>query len=457
MRNRILYIALAFSIILMVSLGKIYLDQNGLQLRYTGEVEHTYQLIITLKNCGQFLSDAETSHRGYLLSHDQHFKAPYLEAVSRTDSTLSRIKTLSADNPTQRVNMKWLEKSVQQLIGMLNQSVESTRQTPGFIVQLQQEELIMDKVRLYIKEMENVEYELLRYRNREKDHYQRLNLIFLKYTATFGLLIFLLSIIMIIRELRERIRTQKMLEKSIFELKRSNDEIEQVSYAASHDLQEPIRKIRTFSTLLQKRFGAKLDSEEKDIVTRLEKSSERMHALLTNLVNFTSLANTNENPAMVDTDLVFTRVIEMVMAETEVFLNKPEPLPQVKGYEQQIKLLFTQLLSNSLKYKHPDRALIIDIRSDIREQRGHRKWFWQRITKTRYHVITMTDNGIGFDSSFNEKIFQLFQRLHSQTEYSGQGIGLTIARRIMTNHYGFIYATGNKGKGAVIMLWFPAA
>jgi signal transduction histidine kinase len=457
MRNRILYIALAFSIILMVSLGKIYLGQNSLQLRYTGEVEHTYQLIITLKNCGQFLSDAETSHRGYLLSHDQHFKAPYLEAVSRTDSTLSRIKTLSADNPTQRVNMKLLDKSVQQLIGMLNQSVESTRRTPGFILQLQQEELVMDKVRLYIKEMENVEYDLLRYRNREKDHYQQLNLIFLKYTATFGLLIFLLSIIMIIRELRERVRTQKMLEKSVFELKRSNDEIEQVSYAASHDLQEPIRKIRTFSTLLLKRYDGRLNSEEKDIVERLEKASERMHALLANLVNFTSLANTDERPKMVDLDLVFTRVIEMVMAETEMFLNKPEPLPEVKGYEQQIKLLFTQLLSNSLKYKHPDRALIIDIRSDVREQKGHRKWFWQRIAKTRYHVITMTDNGIGFDSSFNEKIFQLFQRLHNQTEYSGQGIGLTIARRIMTNHYGFIYATGNKGKGAVIMLWFPAA
>jgi light-regulated signal transduction histidine kinase (bacteriophytochrome) len=340
---------------------------------------------------------------------------------------------------------------------MLNQSVESTRRTPGFILQLQQEELVMDKVRLYIKEMENVEYDLLRYRNREKDHYQQLNLIFLKYTATFGLLIFLLSIIMIIRELRERVRTQKMLEKSVFELKRSNDEIEQVSYAASHDLQEPIRKIRTFSTLLLKRYDGRLNSEEKDIVERLEKASERMHALLANLVNFTSLANTDERPKMVDLDLVFTRVIEMVMAETEMFLNKPEPLPEVKGYEQQIKLLFTQLLSNSLKYKHPDRALIIDIRSDVREQKGHRKWFWQRIAKTRYHVITMTDNGIGFDSSFNEKIFQLFQRLHNQTEYSGQGIGLTIARRIMTNHYGFIYATGNKGKGAVIMLWFPAA
>lgn len=457
MRNRILYLALAFSIILLVSLGKIYLGQNNLQLRYTGEVERTYQLIITLKNCGQFLSDAETSHRGYLLSHDTHFKAPYLEAVRRTDSSLARIKTLSADNATQRVNVKWLEKSVQQLIGLLDQSVESTVRTPGFLLQLQQEELIMDKVRLYIKEMENVEYDLLRYRNSEKDHYQQLNLIFLEYTATFGFLIFLLSIIMIIRELRERVRTQKMLEKSVFELKRSNDEIEQVSYAASHDLQEPIRKIRTFSTLLLKRFVDKLDSEEKDIVTRLEKASERMHALLGNLVNFTSLANTNENPSLVETDTVFTRVIEMVMADTEVFLNKPEPLPQVRGFEQQIKLLFTQLLSNSLKYKHPDRALIIDIRSDIREQKGQRKWFWQRITKKRYHVITMTDNGIGFDSSFNEKIFQLFQRLHNQTEYSGQGIGLTIARRIMTNHYGFIYASGNKGKGAVIMLWFPAA
>jgi light-regulated signal transduction histidine kinase (bacteriophytochrome) len=257
--------------------------------------------------------------------------------------------------------------------------------------------------------------------------------------------------------LRLRVKAQKMLEKSVFELKQSNEEIEQVSFAASHDLQEPLRKIRTLSTLLSKKFSDKLPSDEKDIITRIDRSSERMHSLLENLIDFTNLVSHPEKLELVNTDQVFTRVFAQVTVGTETGLIKAALLPEIRGYEQQLSLLFTQLLGNSVKFKHAEKPLVLIVSYELRNQTPRRKWFWQNEVTQQYHLITIQDNGIGFDSSFNEKVFLMFQRLHNQFEYGGQGIGLTIARRIMTNHYGYIEADGKKGKGAAFRLWFPVS
>jgi signal transduction histidine kinase len=457
MKNRFLYIALALSLIVLVWLGSIYLNQNRLQLQYTREVEHTYRVIIALRNSEQFLSNAETSQRGFLLTHDEHFREPYQKALRKSDSALSELRVLIEDNPVQRVNLKLLEAAFRQRVDMLNINISRTFSDPDFVSRITQGELIMDKIKLYVEQMERVEYDLLGYRSREKDHYQDLNEAFLKYASLFAALVFLCSVGMIIRELRLRVKAQKMLEKSVFELKQSNEEIEQVSFAASHDLQEPLRKIRTLSTLLSKKFSDKLPSDEKDIITRIDRSSERMHSLLENLIDFTNLVSHPEKLELVNTDQVFTRVFAQVTVGTETGLIKAALLPEIRGYEQQLSLLFTQLLGNSVKFKHAEKPLVLIVSYELRNQTPRRKWFWQNEVTQQYHLITIQDNGIGFDSSFNEKVFLMFQRLHNQFEYAGQGIGLTIARRIMTNHYGYIEADGKKGKGAAFRLWFPVS
>ncbi|NCI45886.1 sensor histidine kinase [Sediminibacterium soli] len=442
---------MALSLVVLVWLGRIYLLQNRLQLQYTMDVDRTYRVIITLRNLEQLLADAETSQRGYLLTRNDHFKTPYAAAIPRIDSVMEHLKTIIADNPKQRVYLKLLEPAVKQREAMMQQNM-SERNEKGLRDQLRAGKLVMDKIRLYVSTMEQEEYALLSYRDKEKNRYQDLNISFLKYAFSFAGFIFICSIALIIRELRMRIRTQKMLEKTVFELTRSNEELEQVSFAASHDLQEPLRKIRTLSNLLATKYAASLPGEEKDIVERIERSSERMHSLLKNLIDFTNLVTHPEKIGSVDLDNVFMEVFVKTTRGMRVTLNKDVKLPIIQGHRQQVLLLFLQLLSNSIKFRNQDKELEIEVTYNLMETEG------TLLQKGRqYHEITIRDNGIGFDNSFREKIFIIFQRLHNKEEYEGQGIGLTIARRIMTNHYGFIEAAGHSGKGASFTLYFPVS
>jgi signal transduction histidine kinase len=451
MKTRFIYIALLLSLVVLVWLGRIYLVRQGQQIRYTKEVDRTYQAIITLRNLEQLIVDAETSQRGYMLTHLARFKAPYEKAVLRVDSALSHMKEIIHDNPSQRVNIKLLEPAIHERLRILSENMEMRSDQKDFIQRLEKGKLSMDKIRVYTADMEKVEYNMLGVRENEKNRFLELSISFLKYAFVLAGIIFLCSIAMIIYELKTRVRTQKMLEKTIFELKQSNEEIEQVSFAVSHDLQEPLRKIRTLSTLLTSKYADSFDTDEKDIIERIDRSTGRMHNLLANLIDFTNLVNQTQQPAPVDLDILFTQTFTKLMGDGETALTKHTVLPVIEGYEQQLSLLFSQLLGNSLKYRQPGRKLSINVSYELS---GKRSWL-QKDTKP-YHIITISDNGIGFDNSFNERIFVLFQRLHNKEDYPGQGTGLTIARRIMTNHYGFIEADGKKGEGASFMLFFPA-
>ena len=452
MKNRFLYIALGLSICILVWLGRIYIQQNRQQLRYTAEVERTYRTIITLHNCEQLITSAESAQRGYLFTGKEAFKLAYTISAGKMDSILARISDITKDNPKQRVNLKLLAPAIAQRLELMKLNLTRKDGRQGSEIDLLKSKLLMDKIHEYLGEMEKEEYLLLAYRNQEKDYYRQLNDSFLLYTFLLACIVFLGSVGMIIRELRMRVRAQKMLEKTIFELKQSQEEIGQVSFAASHDLQEPLRKIRTMSTLLIKKYAVQIASEEKDIIQRIDRSTEQLHKRLENLIDFINLVSHPEQLTQVNLEHVFRYALAKTSAEYEIMLYKTAQLPVIQGYEQQLSLLFLQILSNAVRYRHPERPLEITVTHSMQEMPK------QRHTDGnghQYHMIVIRDNGIGFDQSFNEKIFQLFQRLHSKEAYSGQGIGLTIARRIMTNHYGFIEADGLKDEAAIFTLWFP--
>jgi signal transduction histidine kinase len=164
-----------------------------------------------------------------------------------------------------------------------------TCQEPGRKVQrLTIGQLLMDKIHVYIQTIEDEENSLLVNVPMRKDHYQALNFTFVKYAFLFACLFFGIGVLLIIRELRKRVRTQELLEKSILDLKRSNEEVEQITFAASHDLQEPLRKIRTLGTLFTKKYQGSMGDEEKDILNRIDKATEKMHLLINDLVDFST-------------------------------------------------------------------------------------------------------------------------------------------------------------------------
>jgi light-regulated signal transduction histidine kinase (bacteriophytochrome) len=273
--------------------------------------------------------------------------------------------------------------------------------------------------------------------------------------AVWAGVVTLISFFFINREVRMRTRYQAELEKRLQELNRSNSELKQFAYIASHDLQEPLRKIRTFSDKLVYKHQNEIDSEVKTVIGKIDASARRMQELIQDMVNFTSLVTRDESKTSVDLNDVVTEVLSEFIDQSKQShaVIKWDKLPEIVGNEDQLYLLFKSLFDNAFKFAKPGEAPSITISYKFIE--GHHDD--EHLPKGRqYHRIIMEDKGIGFNNEFAEKIFMIFQRLHTQQSgYRGKGIGLAIAQRIMTNHDGIIMARGMINGGATFMMYFP--
>lgn len=241
------------------------------------------------------------------------------------------------------------------------------------------------------------------------------------------------------------------------DLLRSNANLEEFARAASHDLKEPVRKMQVFTSRLKETLGNRLNDEEKDIFQRMERAAERMGLLVDDLLEYAHLGNTQGHHEQIDLNQKLSRILsdlELLIEEKNATIDIG-PLPVVKGQRRQIQQLFQNLLSNALKYSRagvpPHVTITANIikAEDLDIPHGATKG-------QRFHQIKVADNGIGFQPEDAEKIFQVFTRLHGKDEYAGTGIGLSIAKKVVENHNGYIYATGQPGKGAEFTILLPA-
>ena len=239
-----------------------------------------------------------------------------------------------------------------------------------------------------------------------------------------------------------------------FELEKQNSELTSFTYIASHDLQEPIRKIHTFSQLILEREQGQLSKMATDYLNRITLASIRMKQLVEAFLNYSRIGNASINLEPIDLNIVLQESLKMLsesIQEKEAVVEVNE-LPVIHGSQIQLQQLFINLISNALKYSKPNVKPIIKIESHrlLDKEIG--------ITggeSTEYWNIRIIDNGIGFDQEHAAKIFEVFQRLHNKNEYEGTGIGLSICKKIVFAHKGFITATGEPGVGSVFLIYFP--
>ncbi|WP_280500379.1 sensor histidine kinase [Nocardia farcinica] len=213
------------------------------------------------------------------------------------------------------------------------------------------------------------------------------------------------------------------------ELRRSNAELEQFAYVASHDLQEPLRKVASFCQLLEKRYGSQLDERGKQYIDFAVDGAKRMQVLINDLLTFSRVGRVSEGAEPVRLDQPLDKALHNLSAmieENDAEIERPEDLPEIVGEPTLLTMLWQNLIGNAIKFRRPEAAPVVRIEST-------------RVSEADGVLFSVSDNGIGVAAEFAEKVFVIFQRLHARDEYSGTGIGLAVCKKIVEYHGGRIW------------------
>jgi signal transduction histidine kinase len=257
----------------------------------------------------------------------------------------------------------------------------------------------------------------------------------------------------LVRQEQARQLAEAQLAEKIEALARSNTELEQFAYVASHDLQEPLRKIEAFGDRLKTKCGDELSERGHEYIDRMQSAASRMRLLIQNLLAFSRVTTKAQPFTAVNLQEMMANILDDLDARIQEKGAQVDiaPLPVIDAEPMQMYQLFQNLISNALKFCQPDQPLSIKVASQsltIAENNG-------QVDAAEMCQISVADNGIGFEQKYTDRIFKLFQRLHSRSDYEGTGIGLAVCAKIAEYHGGFITANSTPGEGATFIVTLP--
>ena len=287
------------------------------------------------------------------------------------------------------------------------------------------------------------------------------------YTKNHQLIAHEQKLIAINKSLENEINERKISEEKVKELNRqllenidhletANKDLDRFAFMSSHDLQEPLRKIRTFTDLLYSKYRTLFDDDAVRYISRIQKSAERMQTLIKDILEFSRVSNDRSNFVHTDLNVVVEEVLsdmeaEMLNEKAKVRVNG---LPSLEVNPGLMGPLFSNLIGNALKYRKKNTDPIINIYAEKEVAAGLQNKV-NGSGKGKFCRIFVEDNGIGFDQKYAEQIFDMFVRLHGNSEYEGTGIGLALCKQIVEHHHGFISALSKENEGTTFILSFP--
>ena len=420
--------------------------------------------------------ESETSARGYVITGDEAYVAEYESAARRSAAHLGRLRALTPEDPGQLTRVARLEGLVGEKYGVLRELIRLRREQ-GFnvaqtsLMQKRSPEL-MDQILAVIAEMRTSERELLARRAALSHATYDTALRAGAVMALVALLFLTFSYMLFWRafttqqeaaralesrkaELEQAVRRRTAeLQEFSHELERSNRELEQFAFVASHDLQEPLRKIQTFADRLGRKEADALGEEGRDFLERIANAATRMRRLIDDLLAFSRVHTQGQPFRAVDVAQVVRDVLVDLEDQVERTRGRVEvgPLPTIQADPFQMRQLFQNLIGNALKFHRPEEPPVVRIEAEVGDPNAPRLPPPDDGTACR---IIVRDNGIGFAPTYSEKIFEVFQRLHGRSEFEGSGMGLAISRRIVERHGGRISAHGQPGHGATFVVVLP--
>lgn len=434
-------------------------------------INKNLQTINLIKDLKTEILSAENSQRGFLLTSDAQYLKPYHITLHVIDDLLNKLNAASKNEPAQRqryealyVHVKEKINEMEHIVGLTGESkymdaIKEVRTDEG--IRLMQ---VIDEL---IRDMELEETRLMKENKSYAANNRQFIVASLVLTNSIGLVLSLSIFFILYRnstkvaelyrelarvnsELEAKVdaRTQVLMQYSE-ELQRSNKELEAFAFVASHDLQEPLRKIRAFGDRLQQKYTTELGDRGADYVARMQAASERMSILIDDLLSFSRVTTKQKPFTQVDLNIVMSRVLDDLDYAIEDSNAKLyiESLPIIDADASQMGQVFMNLMTNSLKFRQPDEPPVIRVTSEKIQSPtdDQREWC----------CIKFSDQGIGFDPVYSDRVFNLFQRLHGRDEYSGTGIGLALCRKIVERHGGSIEAQSELGKGATFIIQIP--
>ncbi len=435
-------------------------------------VVHTHEVLDQLAGILEGMSEAESNQRSYLVTFDTSYLGPQRSAVGRALAHLEQLKALTSDNLPQQARLRKLAPLVQDRLGSLQTGIQ-IRQVQGVegardYVVLGKGRNSMNAIRDLMGEMQIIERQLLARREIESRVSYRTAVVTQWVTTLLGVGLVVASYWLAVRELETRHRgaeklaeANAVLEEKVTErtadlesanesLRLSNSELEQFASVASHDLQEPLRKIQAFGDRLQTRSSQELGEQGRDYLARMLASATRMRSLIDALLTFSRVTTKAQPFATVDLAATATDVVSDLEARIERMNGRVEvgELPSLEADPLQMRQLLQNLIGNGLKFARPETPPVVKVESRLMEPEG-------TDGERAFCEISVRDNGIGFEEVYLDRIFDLFQRLHGRQEYEGTGMGLAICRKIVLRHGGTITAQSAPNRGATFLVTLP--
>ncbi|MBA2612074.1 MAG: CHASE3 domain-containing protein [Bacteroidetes bacterium] len=327
-------------------------------------------------------------------------------------------------------------------------------------------DFIMDKTKETINIMKKIEYKRFSILREKTFTKSELSIFIIALTSGISIVLLISILLALRREYNSKnlveqklIASEKQLQLQVHMLNLSNKELEQFAYVASHDLEEPLRKIGSFSEKIHLKLTDYPDEEVIDCLKRLNNSVARMRVLINDLLNYSRVTRLLDINEKVNLDSIFKLIVEdlgIAISTKNVVLNI-KPLEEISGNNTQLRQLFQNLISNALKFSDKSVPKIeVSGQYYSYEELKNTDWIKDFNSKQKkYYCIFVKDNGIGFELQYLRQIFIIFQRLHGRSEYEGTGIGLAICKRIVENHEGFITAESEVGKGTTFIIGLP--
>lgn len=451
-KRLLIYFCICLALFVLLGVSFFYLSKLNALEKYNERVDHSYQVIIQTNQLEQNLLNAETGQRGFLLTQNPVFLENYLLELKGIPDIFLKLDRLTSDNYGQQKKLDTLKTIINSQLRLLKNNLNADMEDTVMLNQFHVSNIYMNDIRRIISSIKDNEYYLLAERTESKliNNKESKTSSFLSLIISFA--VCCVAAIAIITFFNKSESHRSDLEGKVHELNILNKEVKDLTLASTHNLQEPMRKIQLMIDRLQHLKNP--DPEHlNEQINRIKLIYNQQQEINNNIVNYYQILG---DPAIKCSIQLMPWIQELIKENSweDKFELVLDTLKPIMGDPAQLKLLFTNIIGNSIRFSLPDRNLIIKIEgSDYLVREGN---YLSREQKN-YYIVSISDNGPGVSKEYHHKMFDLFQKMEQIQDPDAMqaGMGLSFCKRIMLNHNGWISAKNNTPRGLTVSLFFP--